>query len=112
MSRAPGPLFLSESRRNRGQPLSIWTWSKVIEDIAERAHVPQFTTHSLRHLCLTDLAHAGWDIHDIATFAGHSSTQTTLRYIHISGRTLAAKLERGMQTVHSWRTRMMAETLA
>lgn len=111
VSRARGPVFLSASRRNRGQPVSIWTWSKVVEGIAERADVPRFTTHTLRHLCLTDLAHAGWDIHDIATFAGHRSTQTTLRYIHISGRTLAAKLERGMHTLHSWRTKMMEELL-
>ena len=30
ISRARGPLFLSESRRNHAQPLSLWTWSKVI----------------------------------------------------------------------------------
>jgi hypothetical protein len=28
ISRARGPLFLSESRRNHGQPLSLWTWSR------------------------------------------------------------------------------------
>ncbi|MFF3159540.1 tyrosine-type recombinase/integrase [Streptomyces sp. NPDC057910] len=27
-SRARGPLFLSESRRNHAQPLSLWTWSR------------------------------------------------------------------------------------
>ena len=83
----------------------------MVEGIADRADVPQFTTHTLRHVCLTDLAHAGWDIHDIATFAGHRNTQTTLRYIHISGRTLAAKPERGMHTLHGWRTKMMEELL-
>ncbi|WP_369275797.1 tyrosine-type recombinase/integrase [Streptomyces sp. R11] len=30
ISRARGPLFLSESRRNYGQPLSLWTWSQVV----------------------------------------------------------------------------------
>lgn len=73
LSRARGPLFLSESRRNRAQPIAIWTWSKVVERLAERADVPQFSTHTCRHLCLTDLAHAGWDVHEIATFAGHRS---------------------------------------
>jgi integrase len=33
--------------------------------------MPQFSTHTLRHLCLTDLARAGWELHAIATFAGH-----------------------------------------
>jgi integrase/recombinase XerD len=64
-------LFLSESRRNRGEPLSIWTWSKAVRQLAVTAKVPRFSTHTLRHLCLTDLARAGWDIHEIATFAGH-----------------------------------------
>ena len=30
-----------------------------------------FSTHTLRHLCLTDLARSGWELHQIATFAGH-----------------------------------------
>lgn len=64
--RERGPLFRSESRRNQAQPISIWSWSKIIKGIANRAGVPQFTTHTLRHLCLTDLAHANWDIYEIA----------------------------------------------
>ncbi|MBI4496611.1 MAG: tyrosine-type recombinase/integrase [Chloroflexi bacterium] len=110
-TQARGPLFVSESQRNRGQPISLWTWTKVVERIAERAGVPQFTTHTLRHLCLTDLARAGWALHEIAEFAGHRTTQTTLLYIHLSGRDLAAKLERGMATIHAWRARMAAEVL-
>ena len=54
-----GPLFLSESRRNFATPITLWTWSKVIRGIADRAGLPQFSTHTLRHLCLTDLARAG-----------------------------------------------------
>ncbi len=103
LSRAPGPLFLSESRRNLAQPLSIWTWSKAVAQLAARAEVKQLTTHTPRHLCLTDLARAGWDIHEIATFAGHRSIQTTLLYIHLSGRDLADKLARGMSQIHAWR---------
>jgi integrase/recombinase XerD len=63
-----------------------------MQRVATRAGLPQFTPHTLRHLGLTDLARAGWDIHDIARFAGHRSTQTTLLYIHLSGPELAAKL--------------------
>ena len=37
ISRARGPLFLSESRRNHAQPLSLWTWSKVVRRIAVAA---------------------------------------------------------------------------
>jgi integrase len=106
-----GPLFLSESRRNRAQPITIWTWSKAVEGISDRAAVPEFTTHTSRHLCLTDLARSNWDIHEIATFAGHRSIDSTLLYIHLSGRELAAKLERGMAAIHDWRVRTLAEAL-
>ena len=107
LSRERGPLFLSESRRNRAQPLSIWTWSKVVHDIAQRADVPRFTPHTLRHLCLTDLARSGWDIHEIAQFAGHRSLQSTLLYIHLSGRELADRLQRSLNTMRSARTDML-----
>jgi integrase len=108
ISRARGPLFLSESRRNHAQPLSLWTWSKVVRQIALAADVPQFSTHTLRHLCLTDLARMGWEVHAIAAFAGHRHTDSTLTYIHLSGRDLAAKLASGMDHIHAWRVRMLA----
>jgi integrase len=103
ISRARGPLFLSESRRNHGQPLSLWTWSKVVRRIALEAGVERFSTHTTRHLCLTDLARMGWEVHAIAAFAGHRHTDSTLRYIHLSGRDLAGKLSRGMDHIHAWR---------
>ena len=111
LSQKRGPLFLSESRRNRAHPISLWTWTKVVEAIAKRAGVPRFTTHTLRHLCLTDLARAGWDLHEIATFAGHRSTLTTLQYVHLSGRDLAAKYERSLASIHAARLEMLQEAL-
>jgi len=56
----------------------------VVEGLAERSGIHQFTTHTPRHLCLTDLARAGWDLHEIATFAGHRSIQSTLLFNHIT----------------------------
>ncbi len=111
LSRERGPLFLSESRRNHAQPISIWTWSKVVKGIAIRAEVPRFTPHTLRHLCLTDLARADWDVYDIAAFAGHRSVQSTLLYIHLSGRDLSEKLARSMSHLHAWRVQTLAEAL-
>lgn len=108
ISRARGPLFLSELRRNHAAPLTPWTWSKVVRRIALAAGVPRFGTHTLRHLCLTDLAHAGWELHAIATFAGHRNPATTLQYIHLSGRELASKLAQGMAQLHDWRVAMLA----
>jgi integrase/recombinase XerD len=108
LSRARGPLFLSESRRNHAQPLTLWTWSKVVHRIAVTAEVPRFSTHTTRHLCLTDLARMGWEVHAIAAFAGHRHTDSTLQYIHLSGRDLADKLARGMDHIHAWRVEMLA----
>ncbi len=102
LSAAPGPLFLSESRRNRGQSLSPFMWSKVVTRLAAQASLPQFTTHTPRHLRLTHLARAGLDIHKIATYAGHRSVQTTLLYIHLSGVELAAAVATGMAGIDQW----------
>src|SRR3984885_4298215 len=43
ISRARGPLFLSESRRNRAEPLTLWSWSKVVRRLALAAGLPQFS---------------------------------------------------------------------
>ena len=111
LSREKGRIFLSESRRNKSSPISLSTWSKVVERIAKKSGVKQFTTHTPRHLCCTDLAKAGWDLHEIAQFAGHRSLETTKIYIHLSGRDLAEKLEKGMNQIHAWRIAMMTEIL-
>jgi len=109
---ARGALFVSESPRNRGEGVSAWTWSKVVRSLALRAGVPSFSTHTLRHLCLTDLARSGWEIHQIATFAGHRSTDTTQRYIHLSGRDLAERLQSGMTQIHQARIALIGEVLS
>ncbi|MEH0573130.1 MULTISPECIES: tyrosine-type recombinase/integrase [Streptomyces] len=80
----------------------------MIRRIALDADVPRFSTHTTRHLCLTDLARMGWELHAIATFAGHRHTDSTLTYIHLSGRDLADKLNRGMERIHGWRVQMLA----
>jgi site-specific recombinase XerD len=86
LSADPGALFLSESNRNRGRPLSKWTWNDVVGQIAERAGLSQFTPHTLRHLRLTHLAVKGLGLHEIAAYAGHRSLDSTMAYVHLSGR--------------------------
>lgn len=107
LSRERGRLFLSQSPRNRANPVSIWAWSKVVNAIAKRAGAAGFTPHTLRHLCLTDLARADWDIHEIATFAGHRSIETTMIYVHLSARDLAAKFNATMKQLHQQRLEIM-----
>jgi integrase/recombinase XerD len=50
----------------------------------------------------------GWELHAIATFAGHCSAESTLTYIHLSRRDLADKLNRSMGHIHGWRVEMLA----
>ena len=107
LSRKGGPLFLSESRRNRTEPITLWTWSKIVRRLANDAELPQFSTHTLGHLCLTDLARTGWDLHEIARFAGYRNGSVTQQYIHLSGRDLAAKLVKGMAQVYEWRAQQI-----
>lgn len=94
LSRQRGLLFLSESRRNTGHPISIWSWSKIVLRLARQSGLPEFSTHTLRHLCLTHLAVAGWELHTLAQFAGHRNLHSTLRYIHLSGRDLAERYQK------------------
>ena len=88
-------------------PLTKWTWSKVVRRLALDSGVPALTTHTFRHLCLTDLARAGWDIQEIARFAGHRSIQSTLLYIHLSARDLSDKFARSMAAVHEGRLQQL-----
>jgi integrase/recombinase XerD len=101
-------LFLSESPRNHGAPITLWTWSKVVRSIALRADVPAFSTHTLRHLCLTDLARSGWQLHEIARFAGHQNLETTRQYVHLSGHDLAERFAKTMRQIHAWRLDALA----
>jgi integrase/recombinase XerD len=63
LSRARGPLVLSESRRNLAEPLTLWSWSKIGQRAAPQAEMPRLSTHTTRCLCLTNLARIGWEMH-------------------------------------------------
>jgi integrase len=109
--RAGGRLLLSMSRRNYGAPLGASSWSKIVTGIGERAGVPKLAPHTFRHLRLTDLARAEWSIDQIAQYAGHRDLSTTLRYIHLSGRELAAKLRKANVSIQADRERLLASLL-
>jgi integrase/recombinase XerD len=102
LSTKRGPLFLSTSRRNPGQPLSLVMWSKIVERIADRAGLPRFTTHSMRHLRLTHMARARMELHQIATYAGHASLETTMLYIHLSGVELTDAVTKSLAGFDKW----------
>ena len=93
-----GLLFRSQSDRNRTQGMTADTWDKVVARIAKRAGLHhRFTTHTPRHLRLTDLARTGMDLHAIAQYAGHRNLETTKIYIKLSGRETAERVRLCMQ---------------
>ena len=50
------------------------------------------------------------DLHQIALYAGHSSIQTTMLYIHISGIELTAAVNRSLAGFEHWIEMMLGET--
>jgi len=88
-----GRLFRSQSDRNATQGCTADTWDKVVTRIAKRAGLHhRFTTHTTRHLRLTDLARCGMDIHAIAQYAGHRNIETTRIYLKLSGQETAERV--------------------
>jgi site-specific recombinase XerD len=112
MGRVGGRLLRSTSRRNAGAPLGPSSWSKVVTGIGRRAGTSRLSPHTFRHLRLTDLARAEWTIDQIAQYAGHRDLSTTMRYIHLSGRELAAKLHRANASITAERERLLASLVA
>ena len=41
--------------------------------------------------------------------AGHANLDSTMRYIHLSGRDLSDELSRGLAQIHEWRVGMLTE---
>jgi len=88
-----GPLFRSQSDRNFAQRVTADTWDKIVERIAQQANVHhRLTTHTFRHLRLTDLARSGMELHAIAQYAGHRSLETTKLYLRLSGQETAERV--------------------
>jgi integrase len=110
LSVKPGPLFVSESHRNTAGPLSLVMWSKGVQKIAGQANLSRFTTHTPRHLRLTHMARAHMDLHQIATYAGHSSLQTTMLYIHLSGVELTEAVTKNLAGFEQWIAAILGET--
>jgi len=107
-----GVLFRSQSDRNRRQAVTADTWDKIVERIAKRAGLHhRFTTHTLRHLRLTDLARTGMELNAIAQYAGHRSLETTKIYIKLSGRETAERVRLCMQDLDKRLARLCQEVL-
>lgn len=72
-----GPIFLSDSHRNPGQPITKWTVKDIFDRIRDELQIPQLTPHKLRHLMLTELKKSGLDLLEVSRYGRHRRVAST-----------------------------------
>jgi integrase len=63
-------------------PISASSVRHAFDQAVEKAHLENFTFHTLRHTFATRLAQAGVNLYAIKELLGHESIKTTERYAH------------------------------
>ncbi len=96
---ATGPIFLSDSHRNPGQPLSKWTVKDIFDRISDALEIPQLTPHKMRHLMLTELKKSGMDLLDVSRYARHRTIASTEIYLHTDLSDLARQVNKVHQHI-------------
>lgn len=71
-----------ESRKDDNQALFISNYNRRLTKRSAQRVVEKygFHAHQLRHTCFRNMLKSGWDIVEVAQFAGHKSIETTRRY--------------------------------
>jgi site-specific recombinase XerD len=100
-----GRIFLSDSHRNPGQPLSKWTIKDIFDRISQDLRLPQLTPHKMRHLMLTELKRSGMDLLDVSRYARHRQIASTEIYLH----TDLSDLARQVNQVHQQIEKLLAQ---
>lgn len=70
------------------------TMGHSLQGFLRRYDVQNLTAHSFRHGCATFLHENNLSVLDIGDYLGHSSPQTTLRYIHNNSKILELKIKK------------------
>lgn len=82
-------LFVS----NRSQKLSRITVYKAFNKYSEKALIQlAISPHDLRHFFCSNALEKGFDVHEVASMAGHSNIHTTLLYTNPSRKTILEKI--------------------
>ena len=77
-----GPLLRSVNKVGKvGESLSDWTIWSVVTESAKQIGIERFGAHDLRRTCAKLCRKAGGDLEQIKFLLGHSSIQTTERYL-------------------------------
>ncbi len=104
-----GRIFLSDSHRNPGQPLSKWTVKDIFDRISHDLKIPQLTPHKMRHLMLTELKRAGMDLLDVSRYARHRRSSSTEIYLQTDLSDLARQVNRAHHSLEKLIERMEEE---
>jgi integrase len=72
---------ISKSGKLNGDTLSDWAVWSVVEQSAKEIGIERFGAHDLRRTCAKLCRKAGGDLEQIKFLLGHSSIQTTERYL-------------------------------
>jgi site-specific recombinase XerD len=107
---AGGPLFVSESPRNAGAPLSSGTFNDVIERLRTQVGLPQLHPHTFRHLRCTILKRSGVALDDIALYAGHKSVETTRLYVHLAPQEVGKRIREATAPFDARLARLVRDT--
>ena len=94
-------IFLSDSHRNPGRPITKWTVKDIFERISRDLHIPQLTPHKMRHLMLTELKRSGMDLLDVSRYARHRQIARTEIYLHTDLSDLARQVNRVHQQIEN-----------
>ena len=105
-----GFIFLSESHRNPGQPISVWTVQDVIKKVRKLVGAPGLTPHKLRHLMLTELVRGGMELSEVNYYAGHASLATTNLYVHPKRSIVARHVRKATKWRDDQMRRLIEET--
>lgn len=83
------PAYFLFEGQNKQQPISIRTVQAVFKDAMRKARIhKKVGIHGLRHSFATHLLEAGTDLRLIQELLGHASPLTTMRYTHVSKKTI------------------------
>lgn len=89
--RKPGQIYFFPSPQDSRRPVDFrYSWELILE----KAGIPNFCFHDLRHSAASYLADQGATLQDIKEILGHKTIQTTQKYVHLTEERTAGVIQK------------------